>query len=195
MFSHDHTLYSNIPEIYHPQFSFLKTFQKTCSFFQESQFQGKPLEFVIQLFKSGRTNPIIYLQLFENTYLPIIQIKPVIVYTTPIVNAIIAHDFKKSKENKYCFYENVILFDLGTYEISAKESHGVNFYNVVLKGKENDYDFRIYSPKFNRINELRPYMSPEKVKKEINEIIKSKGTNYLFSTNEWITSKLNIKNK
>ena len=81
--------FSNIPEIYY-RLEYLETFEKIENFFQEAKSQGKTLEFIIQLFRSGRTNPIIYLQLFEDVYLPLIQIKPVVVSIDPTVNRIIA---------------------------------------------------------------------------------------------------------
>lgn len=191
--------YSNIPAVYY-RLNYLETFKKIEKFFQNAKSQGKPLRFNIQLFRSGRTNPIIYLQLFEDVYIPLIQIKPVVVSIDPTVNTVITYDFKNNiKEDKTCFYEDVILFDSGTYEINLEEDHGVNFYNITLKGEKNNYDFRAYSPKLRGVKELLPYMTPKKVQNELNEIIELKGINYLFKSNEegdneWIVSKLNIKN-
>ena len=190
---------SNIPEIYY-QFKPQEIFQQVNYYFEKAKLREKSLEFIIQIFRSGRTNPIIYLQLFENAYIPLIQIKPVVVSIGPCVNSVITFDFKeKLNEHKNCFYEDVILFDTGSYEICPEKSHGVRFYKIVFKGTNNNYEFHAYSPKFRKnIPELLPYMSPEKVKEHLDDIIKTEGETYLFKKNpkddiEWITSKLNIK--
>lgn len=190
-------LEEKIPEVYINSEP-LKTFEKIHRYFLKAKARKKPLEFVIQLFRSGRTNPIIYLQLFENIYVSLIQIKPVVVSIGPFVNRIIAYDFKEHfKESKNCFYEDVVLFDSGKYEISIEDDHGVHFYNIKLYGNRDSYEFRAYSPKFRPVKELLPYMSPGKVKNHLNNIIKTKGDIYLFQKNlgdeiEWITSKLNL---
>lgn len=189
---------SNIPEIYY-QFKPQEIFHQVNYYFEKAKSQGKSLKFIIQIFRSGRTHPIIYLQLFENVYLPLIQIKPVVVSIGPSVNSVITFDYtEKLYEDKNSFYEDVILFDSGTYGICSEESHGVRFYKIVLKGTNNNYEFYAYSPKFRAVPELLPYMSPEKVKKHLDNIIKTEGETYLFKKNqkddtEWITSKLNIK--
>ena len=190
---------SNIPEIYNHKFKPQEIFQQVNYYFEKAKSLGKSLKFVIQIFRSGRTNPIIYLQLFDNIYLPLIQIKPVIVSIGSGVNSVITFDYKeKINEHKNSFYEDVILFDTGKYEIYSEESYGVRFYKIALKGTNNYYEFHAYSPKFRAIPELLPYMSPEKVKKHLDNIIKTEGETYLFRKNqkddaEWITSKLNIK--
>ena len=90
--------------------------------------------------------------------------------------------------------------DTGTYEISLEKDYGVNFYNITLHGKRNNYDFRVYSPKLRGVKELLPYMTPEKVQDVLDGIKQSKGINSLFKSdeegdNEWIISKLNVKHQ
>ncbi len=63
------------------------------------------------------------------------------------------------------FYDDVILFDTGTYNIEKIDDFGVSFYRLTLKGRECDYKFRAYSPKFRAVDELLPYMSPQKSEK------------------------------
>ena len=127
-----------------------------------------------------------------------IQTKPVVVSIGPSVNEVIANDMNEYfNGDKHGFYEDVISFDTGTYEISLIESSGVNFYSIKLYGKRNNYEFKVYSPKFRAVKELLPYMSPEKVKIHLENVINEKGSNYLFKINEndpaeWITSKIHI---
>ncbi|PAV05460.1 hypothetical protein [Methanobacterium bryantii] len=189
--------HSIIPESYF-QFKPLEIFEKVYMAYHEAKSDSKALKFTIQIFRSGRTVPIIYLQIFENVFLPLIQVKPVVFSIGPCVNHIIAYDMKEQfKEYKDCFYEDVISLDTGNYEISRVESEGVSFYKITLKGQRNIYEFFVYSPKIRAVDELLPFMSPKKVKGEIDSITKNKGEMYLFKVNgddsaEWITSKIHI---
>ena len=191
------TQFSNIPELYY-QFNPEEIFDKINSFYKYADYHNTNLKFIIQLFRSGRTFPIIYLQIFENMYIPLIQIKPVVISIGPSVNEVIATDMKEEfTEDKRGFYDDVISFDTGTYEISLIESKGVNFYSIKLFGKRNKYEFKVYSPKFRPIKELLPYMCPEKVKIHLENVKNENETNYLFKINEsdpaeWITSKIHI---
>lgn len=184
------------PELYY-QFKPLEIFNKIHEYYQEADSKGDSLKFVVQLFKSGRSFPIIYLQIFENVYVSLTQVKPVIVSIGSCVNNIIVNDYQKTlNEEKNCFYEDVILFDKGNYKITLEESEGVKFYKITLHGEKGMYEFMAYSPKLRAVNELLPYMSPEKVKNDISGIIKEKGESYLFKSNEesieWITSKIKV---
>ena len=66
-----------IPEVY-LQFSPEKIFERIYSYFKHADLHNIQLKFTIQLFRSGRTLPIIYLQIFENVYIPLMQTKPVV---------------------------------------------------------------------------------------------------------------------
>lgn len=93
-----------------------------------------------------------------------------------------------------------VSLDQGTYEISLIESKGVIFYNIHLTGIKNEYEFRVYSPKFRAVKELLPYMSPKKVKNHLQSVINENGIDYLFkktsdSPTEWITSKVHLIKK
>lgn len=155
-------------------------------------------KFTIQLFRSGRTNPIIYLQITEDVYVPLMQIKPVVFSVGPFVNDVIVYDMKEqSIEDKKCFYEEVISFDQGHYEISSNKSEGVLIYTLKLFGKRNNYLFHAYSPKFRSVKELMPYMNPEKVKNHLKTLLEGEYEDYLFKTKkedtiEWITSRIHI---
>ena len=187
----------DIPEIYF-QFSTEEIFERIYTYFEYAHSNNIQLKFTIQLFRSGRTLPIIYLQIFENAYIPLMQSKPVVVSVGPSVNEIIAFDMKENfNDNKKCLYQDVIALDHGTYEITLIESKGVKFYNIHLSGIKNEYEFKVYSPKFRAVKELLPYMSPEKVKNHIQNVINEKGIDYLFkktanSPTEWITSKIHL---
>ena len=161
----------DIPEIY-LQFSPEEIFERIYTYFEYAHSNNIQLKFTIQLFRSGRTLPIIYLQIFENVYIPLMQSKPVVVSVGPSVNEIIAYDMKENfNENKKCLYQDVIALDHGTYEITIIESKGVKFYNIRLSGIKNEYEFKVYSPKFRAVKELLPYMSPEKVKKHLKMLL------------------------
>lgn len=186
---------SDIPEVFF-QFKSTEIFEKIHQYLKKTH--SKSLEFVIQIYKSGRTNPIIYLQLADDLYVPLIQIKPVVVSIGPCVNRVIAHDMKDHENDENCFYEDVIAFDQGTYEIESNHSEGVLIYSIYLYGNRNNYMFHAYSPKLRSRDELLPYMTPEKVQKHFKLIIKEKGEEYLFKNNredptEWITSRIKIK--
>ena len=190
----------SIPELY-LQFSPEKIFERIYSYFKHADLHNIQLKFTIQLFRSGRTLPIIYLQIFENVYIPLMQTKPVVVSVGPSVNEIIAYDMKENfNENKNCFYQDVIALDHGTYDISLIESKGVKFYNIHLTGIRNGYEFQVYSPKFRTVKELLPYMSPEKVKDHLQNVINENGIDYLFkktanSPTEWITSRIHLNKR
>lgn len=189
--------FSNIPELYY-QLKPEEIFDRINSFYKYADSNKTNLKFTIQLFRSGRTFPIIYLQIFENVYIPLIQIKPVIISIDPSVNEVIANDMKEDfTEDKCGFYDDVISFDSGTYDISTIENKGVKFYSIKLTGKRNKYELKVYSPKLRPVKELLPYMSPEKVKIHLENVKKEKGTNYLFKIDEsdpaeWITSKIHM---
>ena len=59
------TQFSDIPELYY-QFNPEKIFDRINSFSKYADFHDIKLKFTIQLFRSGRTFPIIYFKLFEN---------------------------------------------------------------------------------------------------------------------------------
>ena len=115
-----------------------------------------------------------------------IPIKPVVISIGPSVNEVIANDMEEDLElrSNAEFYDDVISFDTGTYEISLIESKGVNFYSIKLYGKRNDYDLKYIHRNFDQVKELLPYMSPGKVKIHLNNVIKEKGANYLFKNDE-----------
>lgn len=166
---------------------------------ENSGSSGNDSKFSIQIFRSGLTNPIIYLEIGKGLFLPLIQTKPVtFVIGSELVNERIAFDAKESiDDNKNLFYEDVILFDDGTYTMEKVEEFGVSFYSLELRGKHCDYDFKLYSPKFRNVWELLPYMTPQKVKKVLNDIKSTKGSEYLFTSDkhpqiEWI-GRINIK--
>lgn len=187
---------NNLPGLYY-QFKPREIFDKIYENYKIAESEEHSLKFVVQLFKSGRSFPIIYLQIFENVYVPLAQVKPVIVSIGSCVNSIIVNDFQETlNEKNNCFYEDVILFDKGNYKITLEESEGVKFFKITLYGEKGSYEFMAYSPKFRAVNELLPYMNPEKVKNSISEIIKEKGEYYLFKKDEenaeWITSKIRL---
>ncbi|MGB9837623.1 hypothetical protein [Methanothermobacter sp.] len=154
-------------------------------------------KFSIQIFRSGLTNPIIYLENDSNWFIPLIQTKPVTFTIDSImVNDVIAFDARERSSDKNLFYDDVILLDRGTYTIEKIEEYGVFYYLLRLNGKECSYEFKVYSPKFRNIDELLPYMNPQKVKEVLNNIKLSKGSEYLFKGNngqiEWINSKMKL---
>ena len=189
--------YSFIPELYY-QFNSEEIFDRILKYHKYADSNNSPLKFTIQLFRSGRAFPIIYLQIFKNVYVPLVQIKPVVMSIGPSVNEIIATDMKeKFDDDNNSFYEDVISFDQGTYEIALIESRGVDLYSIKLNGTRNNYEFQVYSPKFRAVKELLPYMSPDKVKNHLQKIINEKGISYLFKkeengSTEWITSKIHL---
>ena len=193
----DSNKYSFIPELYY-QFNSEEIFDRILKYYKYADTNNIPLKFTIQLFRSGRAFPIIYLQIFKNVYVPLVQIKPVVMSIGQSVNEIIATDMKeKFDEDNNSFYEDVISFDKGTYEIALIESLGVELYSIKLNGTRNNYEFQVYSPKFKAVKELLPYMSPDKVKNHLKTIINEKGISYLFKkeengSTEWITSKIHL---
>lgn len=180
-----------IPELYY-QFDPEEIFDRISYHSKNSEAK---LRFTMQLFRSGRTNPIIYLQLFQNVYISMMQIKPVLLSIGPAVNEVIATDMNASiDEVNNNFYEDVISFETGTYEISLIKNFGVEYYSIKLNGKGSNYEFKVYSPKLKPVEELLPYLTPEKVKYHLDGVIREKGTDYLFKTQkdttEWITSRI-----
>lgn len=188
-------MYHNLPAVFQFNFEPETVFETVLANHNADENERK---FSIQIFRSGLTNPIIYLENGNNWFIPLIQTKPVTFAIDSImVNDVIAFDAKEGiYSDKKLFYDDVILLDRGTYTLEKIEEYGVVYYLLRLNGNESSYEFKVYSPKFRNVNELLPYMSPQKVREVLDNIKFSKGSEYLFRGNnsqvEWISSKIEI---
>lgn len=156
-------------------------------------------QFIIQIFRSGRTDPIIYFQIDTDSYVPLRQIKPVVYRIERSVNSSIANDatetFSSEKTatiSKKLHYSRVILFDRGIYEVSSEVSEGVRFTSVKLRGKRYTIDFKLLYPKLKSSANLLPYMHHNKVKNHISNLMINKQDGYLYE-DQWISTPIHIK--
>lgn len=185
-----------LPTVFHYELDPENVFERILNKLRSS---GENSKFSIQIFRSGLTNPIIYLETGNGLFMPLIQTKPVtFIIGSELVDDRVAFDAKERfDDDKKLFYHDVILFDDGIYTMKKVEEFGVSFYILELRGKDHVYEFKLYSPKFRNVQELLPYMTPQKVRKVLNDIKSAKGSEYLFKSEndpqiEWI-GRVNIK--
>ncbi|MHA2000357.1 MAG: hypothetical protein ACTSU9_19785 [Promethearchaeota archaeon] len=153
--------------------------------------------FTIQLFRSGRTDPILYFEVEAGKFLPFVQHKPVILGVDSLVNEAIAFDARPSLDlhpGKISHYDDVILFDKGSYRVEKNTIHGVTLTTVILNGLRYNIKTDFIHPKVKAIPELRPFMTPLAVKEHIGNIIRSRGESYVYE-DEWLVSQFTAKLK
>ncbi len=136
-------------------------------------------DFTIQIFRSGRANPIYYFEYGNNKYMPFHQIKSRLLQRRDLVNKIIAYDASlgliNQKLNKTIF-EDVILFDQGNFTSKMIEDNGVILKQYTLNGSRYKMVFEMIGPMVRNdigkneknIPPLLPYMERNKILNQIN---------------------------
>ena len=167
-------------------------------------------KFYIQIFRSGRANPIFYLEYADDKYVVLNQIKSRILKRADSVNTVIAEDASGmlSNKSKKTIFEEVLFFDVGNYRIELEEDYGVQFGRCFLDGVRYNITFEIIGPKIRNdlskvsqksknsgkgIPPLLPFMSKEEIQNQINSY-KDKYDIDPF-TNEWIITNIKITPK
>lgn len=166
-------------------------------------------EFIIQIFRSGRANPIIYFEYENNKYLPFHQIKSRLLQKRNLVNKVIAYDalWSEQEKAKKTIFEEVIFFDIGSYKAEIINEFGVKFKKFHLNGTRYNIEFEMIGPKINNkisqnikensknINTppLLPYMQPKKVKEQIRNFKEIYNLNPF--TDDWIITNMRVKPK
>ena len=162
-------------------------------------------KFYIQIFRSGRANPIFYLEYENDKYLVLNQIKSRILKRVDPVNTIIAEDASGmlSIKSKKTIFEEVIFFDVGNYRIEQIEDNGIQFKRCFLDGVRYDIKFEIIGPKIRndlskvslkakfsgkKIPPLLPFMTNEEIQNHIRDYKNKYGINPF--TNEWIITNI-----
>ena len=167
-------------------------------------------KFYIQIFRSGRANPIFYLEYDDDKFLVLNQIKSRILKRADSVNTVIAEDASGmlSSKPKKTIFEEVIFFDVGNYRIEHKEDYGVQFKRCYLDDIRYNIEFEIIGPKIrNDLSKVSqkaknsgkkiPPLLPFMTKEEIQNQIKSYKNKYDIDpfTNEWIITNIRVTPK
>ena len=167
-------------------------------------------EYYIQIFRSGRANPIIYIQYDNEEFFPFHQIKSRLFKKNVLVNKKIALDASglTAEMNKKTIFEEVIMFDMGSFKAQKINENGVKFTQIHLDGIRYDITFELIGPKIRtdlsllshkhtsegkKIPPLLPFMESNMINKQI------KNYEDLFEinpfTDDWITTNLRITPK
>ncbi|MHA1336639.1 MAG: hypothetical protein ACTSPW_13010, partial [Promethearchaeota archaeon] len=159
---------------------------------------------------TGIAKPIFFFEIRKDRFLPFHLNKARLFEQQPLVNEIIALDADRLTQNKKkkTIFDEVILFDMGTYITHIIDECGVKLKKFNLNGHLFDINFELIGPKlrtdFSQLSKdakkkgreippLLPYMMNQEVIKQINDF-KEKYNIDPFS-NEWIITTIKISPK
>ncbi len=165
-------------------------------------------KYYIQIFRSGRANPIFYFEYEKDKFFPFHQIKAHLFHRSELVNKTIALDASGliTKKSRKTIFEEVILFDMGSFKSQIINEYGVKLKLFQLIGTRYNIEFEMIGPKIKtnlskkaftnsnseiEIPPLLPFMEPEKIKEQINNYKRIYFINPF--TDDWITTILRIK--
>ncbi|KKM91762.1 hypothetical protein LCGC14_1225240 [marine sediment metagenome] len=161
-------------------------------------------DFTIQIFRSGRVNPIYYFEYDSDRYIPFHQIKSRLLQKRELVNKIIAYDASfglVSQKLEKTIFEDVILFDQGDFTSKMIEDNGVRLKQFTLNGSRYKMVFEMIGPMIrNNISKseleknlppLLPYMERDKIVEQIENYITLYNINPF--TDNWIITNIRTK--
>lgn len=161
-------------------------------------------DFTIQIFRSGRVNPIYYFEYDKDRYFPFLQIKSRLLQRRELVNKIIAYDASlglTSQKFEKTIFEEVIMFDQGNFNSKIIEDNGVRLKQFTLNGSRYKMVFEMIGPMIrNNISKreleknlppLLPYMERDKIVEQVDNYINLYNINPF--TDNWIITNIRTK--
>ncbi|MHA1490921.1 MAG: hypothetical protein ACTSRI_14905 [Promethearchaeota archaeon] len=122
-------------------------YPKESTLISSEKFFNKQLsgEFFIQIFRSGRSNPIFYFEYINEKFFPFHQIKSRLFQRGDLVNRTIAEDASGiiSNKTKKTIFEEVIFFDVGTYKTETINKSELKYLHFYLTGKKYKIEFEM----------------------------------------------------
>ncbi|GAB4306634.1 MAG: hypothetical protein Kow0069_03600 [Promethearchaeota archaeon] len=110
-----------------------------------------------------------------------------------LVNEVIAYDALTAKDDSKGveFFEDVFMFDEGTFSATIYQESGVRYKRVCLKGRRHLYEFEFLSLRLRKDIKFTPYMSRQKLVEEFWDELRTFSERIFTRT--WITTSIRVR--